>query len=240
MNIALLSGFIFTKGLVLSSSFYIDTDGMLIGDTLIPLWIVIIAVILLSVIFYKVYRMWDNMSIRKKYRRYGYEHVLNNVPLFSRVGELPTMRPIVMAADEKCIAFIDPYNVEGEKIVRVPLEMIDRVQVLPASAVTGSHGTQGYGGAYHAEVFDDEVPFILRSPYTKKNGESTHPDMSHLYVVIDYNKVGRKNFEGIGILASAYMEDKMRTEAYGKYVNEKLKTFSKRKRNKEHDARYDI
>ena len=215
---------------------YIGLDGLYIGDNIhVPLWVLIIASIVLFIVFLNIIAHWFFRRERKYYKDMGYEHVLCRVLLFSSVGNMATLVPITMVVTEKCIGFIDKYAVESKKSIEVPLNMIDEILILTADEVTGPLGTAGFGERYHAGVFDRAVPRSLRGPQLKRNGEMTKPDMSHLYIVVNYNELGRKKFGGIGILVSTISEQKIHTQAYVANVEKKLEAFPNRKRNDVND-----
>lgn len=231
-----------SDGIIIESlRMYIGLQGLYLGDNIyIPFWILVLIAIGCFFLFIKILRVRMYKRTREKNREKGYEHTLNQVWSFSKVKNIGTMRPITMVANEKCIGFIDPLSVDKNKVIEVPLEMIASIQILTADDVPGYSGLAGSYGDYHADSWDAPMPNVLKAPRLKRNGETTKRDMSQLYILVNYNKLGRKTFDGKGILISAYNENKKQTRAYVEYVKEKLKAFPNRKYNKKSDIHYEI
>ena len=227
-----------SDGIVIESlRMYIGLQGLYMGDNIyIPFWILVLVAIGLFFVLIKILQTRMYKREREKNKKKGYEHTLNQVLSFSKVGNMGTMRPITMVANEKCIGFIDPLVIGTTNSIEVPLEMVASVRILTADKVIGSFGTVGVDEGYYADSWDAPMPSMLRGPQLKRNGEMTKPDMSHLYILVKYNKLGRKTFDGKGILISAYNENKKQTKAYVEYVNEKLKAFPDRKRKDKNDS----
>lgn len=216
---------------------YIGLQGLYMGDNIyIPFWILVLVAIGLFFVLIKILQTRMYKREREKNKKKGYEHTLNQVLSFSKVGNMGTMRPITMVANEKCIGFIDPLASGTTKSIEVPLEMISSIRVLTANDVPGESGLRGPYEDYKSEYWDAPVPDVLKSPELYLNKENKKRDMSLLYILVKYNKLGRKTFDGKGILISAYNENKKQTKAYVEYVNEKLKAFPDRKRKDKNDS----